>query len=258
MSETGDEAEAVIQRNASRPIPVPDRPWASYQSWDNLLMCHWPIEPAGIRSKVPAELELDLFDGQAWVGLIPMFMGEIRLRDVGGIPTEPHFAELNFRTYVRYGGRAGVYFFNVFSQALLADIGARLFFHTPYLPAAVQFDRTEDGGFHFRSHRVLAFPHHARFDADYRPTGEPFQAEPGSLEEFHSERYSAFARTFTGAIVRGDLIHDPWTLQEADAEIRENTVLSSAGLDLPPQPLHVHYSKGVDTVLWTFVDVTQS
>jgi uncharacterized protein YqjF (DUF2071 family) len=252
MGLTDDQAQAVIQRNAWRPIPVPQRTWASYQSWDNLLMCHWPIDPALLRPQVPAELELDLFDQQAWIGLIPMLMGEIRLRDLGGIPGEAQFPELNFRTYVRYGGRAGVYFFDVYAHALLADIGARLFFHTPYLPAEVQFDQTDDGGFHFKSHRELSFPPHAKFEATYRPKGDPFQCKPGSIQEFHAERYSAFARTFTGAIVRGDLIHDPWEIQEVDAEIQENTVLAGAGFDLPLMAPNVHYAKGVQTVLWTF------
>jgi uncharacterized protein YqjF (DUF2071 family) len=253
---TNQQAQAIIDRAATRPVPVPipDRPWASYQSWDQVTLCHWPIDPAVLRPKVPAELEIDTFDGQAFLGLIPMFMGEIRLRDVGGIPTEPHFPELNFRTYVKYGGRTGVYFFHVDAHALLVDLGARLFFHTPYEPADVQLTPTDDGGFHFRSHRML--PPHQTFEAIYRPKGTPALCPPGSLQEFQSERYSAFARTFTGEIVRGDLIHDPWLIQDVDVEILENNVLAIAGFDLPAAPAYTHFAPGVDVVLWTFEDVT--
>src|SRR5262245_25163894 len=77
---TEQAAQAVIDRNHSRSIPIPDREWASYQSWDRLLVCHWPIDAALLRPRVPAPLEIDTFDGQAFIGLIPMFMGEIRLR----------------------------------------------------------------------------------------------------------------------------------------------------------------------------------
>jgi len=253
---TDELAEAVIQRNAARAIAVPNRTWASYQSWDNLLTCHWPIDPAVLRPKVPAELEIDTYDGQAWIALIPMFMGTIRLRDLGGIPTEPHFPELNFRTYVRYGGRAGVYFFHVDAAALLVDLGARLFFHTPYEPAIVDFSQASDGGFTFSSHRVM--PPHQTFQAVYHPKGTPAPAPPGSLLEFQAERYSGFARTEAGAIVRGDLIHDPWLLQDVDFEVQQNTVLESAGFDLPMTPPMAHYAPGVEVVLWTFEDVTQS
>ena len=253
---TDDLAEAVIERNANRGISTPNRPWASYQSWDNLLTCHWPLDPAVLRPKVPAELEIDTFDDQAWLGLIPMHMGTIRLRDVGGIPTEPHFPEINFRTYVRYGGRSGVYFFHVDAGAPLVDIGARLFFHTPYEPAEVTYQPTADGGFTFRSHRIL--PPHQTFEAAFRPKGTPAACPPGSLLEFQAERYSGFARTITGEIVRGDLIHDPWLLQEVDADITQNTILSCAGFDLPMAPAMVHYAPGVDVVLWTFDDVTMT
>ena len=249
-------AAAVIQRNQSRSIPVPDRSWASYQSWDNLLTCHWPVDVAVLRPKVPAELEIDTYDGQAWIALIPMFMGTIRLRDLGGIPTESHFPELNFRTYVRYGGRSGVYFFHVYASALLVDLGARMFFHTPYAPAIVDFNQASDGGFTFKSHRLL--PPQQTFEAEYRPKGTPSPAPPGSLLEFQAERYSGFAKTETGAIVRGDLIHDPWLLQEVDFEVQQNTVLQAAGFDLPMSPAMAHYAPGVDVVLWTFEDVTQS
>jgi uncharacterized protein YqjF (DUF2071 family) len=256
MSTTSDQADTVIRRNTGRPVPIPQRPWASFQSWNNLLLCHWPIDPALIRPKVPAELELDLFDGQAWIGLIPMFMGEIRLRDLS-IPTEPNFPELNFRTYVRYGGRTGVYFFAIYAQALFADFGARAFFHTPYMPALVEFEQSQDG-FHLGVHRELTLPPHAKFDAVYKPKGAPFPCPPGSIEAFLSERYSAFAKTLTGKIVRGDLIHDPWQIQDVDAEVRENTILAREGFNLPVEPAQMHYAPGVQVVLWTFEDADQS
>ncbi len=256
LPSTDDLAQAVIQRNATRGIPIPDRAWASYQSWDNLLTCHWPIDPNLLRPNVPAELEIDTFDGQAWLALIPMFMGTIRLRDLGSIPTESQFPEINFRTYVKYGGRTGVYFFHVDAEAPLVDIGAQLFFHTPYKMAEVRFERTSDGGFSFKSRRFM--PPHQTFEAVYRPTGTAAVAPPGSLLEFQAERYSGFAKSLTGEIVRGDLIHDPWLLQEVDAQVTQNTFLQSAGFDLAPTPPMMHYAAGVDTVLWTFEDVTTS
>jgi hypothetical protein len=255
MGTTDDLAQAVIRRNASRGIAIPDRAWASYQTWNNLLCCHWPIDPAVLRPKVPAELEIDTYHGQAWVSLLPMRMGEIRLRELA-IPGERQFPEINFRTYVTYGGRSGVYFFRIDCEAVIADLGAKMFFHTPYALAEVRLDETPDGGFSFRSHRVLTFSPHATFEAVYRPKGPATLCPPGSLVEFQAERYSAFARTITGQIVRGDLIHDPWLVQEVDAEVKENTILSTFGFDLPATPPSIHYAPGVPVVLWTFETVT--
>ena len=115
-------------------------PWASYQSWDNLLTCHWPIDPAVLRPKVPVSSKstrLTVRHG------LPSFRCSWARSGSGiwAIPTESNFPEINFRTYVRYGGRAGVYFFHVDAEALLVDIGARLFFHTPYEPASCSSTR---------------------------------------------------------------------------------------------------------------------
>jgi len=38
-------------------------------TWSTLLFCHWPVEPGHLRPLVPPSLEIDTFDGRAWVGL---------------------------------------------------------------------------------------------------------------------------------------------------------------------------------------------
>jgi uncharacterized protein YqjF (DUF2071 family) len=43
-----------------------------FQSWRNLLFIHWPVSAAALRRLVPRQLELDLYDGQAYVSLIPL------------------------------------------------------------------------------------------------------------------------------------------------------------------------------------------
>lgn len=51
--------------------------------WDNLLFLHWPIEPAVMRAAVPSELEIDTFDGTAWIALVPFRMEDTRFRSAG-------------------------------------------------------------------------------------------------------------------------------------------------------------------------------
>ena len=53
------------------------------QSWHDLLFMHWPIDPRVMRAKVPKSIELDLFDGGAWVGVVPFRMSNIAPR---GLP----------------------------------------------------------------------------------------------------------------------------------------------------------------------------
>src|SRR5919202_4385679 len=75
-----------------------------YQRWHSLLFLHWPIPEAALRPLVPAELSIDLYDGVAYVGLIPFVVEQAR-----PVQTPARlalgFAETNLRTYVHVGGR---------------------------------------------------------------------------------------------------------------------------------------------------------
>ena len=78
------------------------------QTWNDLLFAHWPVDSAILRQKVPNGFELDEFDGQAWVGVVPFYMTNVSPRGVPNLPWISEFAELNVRTYVRVGGEPGV------------------------------------------------------------------------------------------------------------------------------------------------------
>ena len=61
--------------------------------WERLLFKHWPVEPEAVRPLIPAPLKLDLYDGRAWIGLIPFTMRRVRHRGTPGIPTATRFHE---------------------------------------------------------------------------------------------------------------------------------------------------------------------
>ena len=41
-----------------------------YQRWHDLLFAHWALPAEQVRPLVPRELDLDTFDGKAWIGVI--------------------------------------------------------------------------------------------------------------------------------------------------------------------------------------------
>ena len=106
------------------------------QSWHDLLFAHWPIDPDALRSKVPANLPLDVFDGRASIGVIPFHMTNVGPRGIPSLPGLSAFPELNVRTYVTLNGKPGVYFFSLDAASTLAVIGARTIFRLPYYRAA--------------------------------------------------------------------------------------------------------------------------
>src|SRR4051812_7913481 len=104
---------SILDAVAHRPWPLPDRPWVMTQTWHDLLFAHWPMKASDLRPKVPAAFELDLFDGAAWVAVVPFHMTNVAPRGVPALPWLSDFPELNVRTYVRVGNRSGIYFFSL-------------------------------------------------------------------------------------------------------------------------------------------------
>ena len=103
------------------------------QNWRDLLFIHWPIRPESLRPLIPPPLDLDLFQGTAYVGLVPFTMTGVRPIGLPAVRGLSNFHETNVRTYVRVGDRdPGVWFFNLEAANSIAVRIARRLFHLPY------------------------------------------------------------------------------------------------------------------------------
>src|SRR6478735_2488309 len=161
----------LLLETAHRPIPMPSGSWSMKQTWHDLLFAHWPLAPQKLRALVPQELELDLRDGMAYVAVAPFWMSGIRGRLAPPLPFLYKFCELNVRTYVRYNGVPGVYFFSLDAASFPAVIGARATYKLPYFHAAMLI-RSAGQSFEYTSTR-LQMPRPADFHAHYAPTSLP-------------------------------------------------------------------------------------
>jgi len=65
-----------------------------------LLFLHWAIPPELIRPLIPDGLELDVFEGMAYVGLAPFTMTEVRPIGLPAVAGLSSFHETNIKTYV--------------------------------------------------------------------------------------------------------------------------------------------------------------
>ena len=205
---------------------------------------------------LPPGLEVDTYDGSAWAGVVPFWMDQVRTRASGNlhftVPTVSAFSELNLRTYVRSprNGKRGVYFFSLDCSSPLAVLGARLLFHLPYFFAAMQ--RTQEGeAIRYRSQRRMARLTPG-FNAAYRPIAPAVPGTPGSLAAFLTERYCLFT-AHAGRILRGDIHHMPWPLQDAEAEIRLDQIPAAHGLTLPSTAPVLHFSRALEVLIWPLV-----
>src|SRR5579863_2508953 len=158
----------LLQSTAHRPWPLPPGPWIMKQTWHDLLFAHWPLPPDALRPLVPAQLELDPFDGQCWVGVVPFRMSGIRRRGVPALPGVSRFPELNVRTYVSFGGKPGVYFFSLDAANLPAVWAARMFYHLPYFHAEMSCE-DRGGTILYWSRRLKSA---GEFQGSYCPTAD--------------------------------------------------------------------------------------
>jgi uncharacterized protein YqjF (DUF2071 family) len=239
---------AILTDTAHRPWPMPTRPWVMTQTWHQLLFAHWAVPPETMRPLVPAAFEIDVFDGRAWIGIVPFYMTNVAPRFVPSLPWVSEFPELNVRTYVRVGNRPGVYFFSLDAGSALAVHTARTLLNLPYHSAAMTMTSGNDGVVYESRRDAVGRP--AEFRAVYGSTGDVFTAAHGSLEYFLTERYCLYHVTRRGRPYRLDIHHPPWPLQPARAEFVRNTMAEVNDLTLPPEPPVLHYSERQDMVAW--------
>ncbi len=220
-----------------------------FQRWHQLLFAHWPVPSAPLRARLPAGLELDTFEGEAWLGLVPFRMSAVRLRGTPALPGLSAFPELNLRTYVRRGEHRGVWFFSLDAASSLAVRVARAWFHLPYFHARMDCGEDVDGvRYHsVRTHRAAPA---AELLARYAPLAPVEFARPGTLEHFLTERYCLFAASPRGALLRGDIHHRPWPLQRAEAEFERDTLAQASGLARPDGSPRLHFARELDVVIW--------
>lgn len=215
------------------------------QIWHDLLFAHWPLPVAAVRPHVPEQLAIDTFDGQCWVGVIPFWMSGIHARGLPPVPGLSSFEELNVRTYVIYEGKPGVYFFSLDAASLAAVWAARAFYHLPYFHAVMRSEESEVTISYLSRRRRSG----AEFRGSYRPTGEVFQAERGSLAHWFTERYCLYI-VHRGAVYRGEIHHPQWPLQNAQAKIEMNSMATAAGIELPEMPPILQFARRLEVLVW--------
>ncbi len=238
----------VLKTIEHRESPLPRGPWVMTQIWHELLFAHWPLAPQLLRPLIPAVLPIDTFEGEAWVGVVPFRMSNVRPRGLPAVGALSRFPELNVRTYVKTGNMPGVYFFSLDAGNPIAVAIARAIYHLPYFNAIMRCQR-EETTIHYYSHRTHRGASQADFVANYRPIAPVTYAARGSLAHWLTERYSLY--TVVGnRLYCGEIHHGPWPLQAAELEIERDTMARSHNISLPDTTPLLHYSEQQEVLIW--------
>ncbi len=233
-----------------RPWTAPLRPWALQMNWHDLLFAHWPVAAESLKSAVPRALELDTFEGNAWIGVVPFGMRRVRPRFLPELPWISAFPELNVRTYVKRDGRPGVWFFSLDAGNPLVVRTARAAFHLPYFDARMSIN-LEGERVSYSSRRTHSGQVPAAFEAVFWPSGGISHAAPDSIDDWLTGRYCLYAADRRGTLYRGEIHHAPWALRPAEAEISSNSMSEALGISLPATEPLLHFSRSLDVVAWS-------
>jgi uncharacterized protein YqjF (DUF2071 family) len=235
----GIDRETIRQRPADLPLME--------HHWGKLLFMHWPIPVERLRPLIPPQLDIDTFDGEAWVGITPFTLWNVRLSFTPPVPYLSDFHELNVRTYVLYRGVPGVWFFSLNTNSSMTVFGARTFYFLPYFNSDIDL-RREGDTIHYHLRRTDA-ERPAAFDATWEIGKELPEAEPGTLEFFLTERYCLYSASGE-SIYRARIHHRPWPLRQAALLSYASDIAESDYLPkLKAKPL-VHYAEALAVDVW--------
>ena len=223
------------------PSNRPKGPNDGTQSWRSLLFSHWEIPVSSLRSRLPDGLEIDTYDGRAFIAVVPFKMRNIRPRWL------PHsfaidFLEINVRTYVLYNGKPGVYFFSLDANSRLAVWAARTSWSLPYRYS--QLCATQAAPLNvYDCERPRG---NVRHRVSFRVDKQIGTCLPGTLEHFLLERYLMFLE-HKGRIYSGQVHHSPYPVFTAAIDFLQDDLIGASGLPAINRPPDItYYSPGVD------------
>jgi uncharacterized protein len=222
-----------------------------HQSWEHLLFLHWSWEPEAVQQTLPPGLRVDVFNGRAWIGLVPFFMCNVRPTFTPALPHFSNFLEVNLRTYVYDAeGRPGVWFYSLDCNRWLVVKGARAAFHLLYQHAEMRATVDSRGQVDYYTRR-RGEERESRFQ--YRATGEGRLAVPGSEEFFLIERYALFAHDPRRAqLWLGRVAHPPYRIRDAEVQGWDDGLLRLAGFDVQGRaPEHICVADAVDVEIFS-------
>lgn len=204
-----------------------------HQTWKRLTFLHWPYDPDLIRRLIPPSLELDTFDGAAWIGLVPF--------EIYGTPGIPYFPETNLRTYViGPDGSRAVWFFSLEAASLPAVLGARIGYHLSYFWADMGLE-ADTGAVQYWSQRRWPHDSAAMTHIRIKPGGPFDPTELGELDGFLTARYRLYT-VARGRLAYAQIEHPPWPLARASVLALQQTLFEQAGLPAPSGAPLAHYA----------------
>jgi len=213
--------------------------WIIQQKWSDVLFVSFEVDYDVLRSELPKDLEVDTFNGKAYLSIVPFVMSNIRFFFTPPLPFSK-LSELNLRTYVRYKNKPGIYFFTLDSDHKLGNFLAQKIFNLPYRYAILDIN-LDNNVYSVQSKNSLSLKVRIK-DKNIMTDLSNWIAERYCLYNIVDERVS-----------RGDVLHPTWNLKEAEVISIDNQFSKQFNLDVFPTQYHCFYSKEITVRFRPFV-----
>lgn len=183
-------------------------------TWRHLLFLNYAVPPEFLEPWVPKGVELDLYDGQAYLSLVGlMFLNQKIL----GIPDPFHqqYEQVNLRFYVKrqsdYGTLHGTFFIKEIVPTVLVAEAARMFFNERYVTCETRHHIEEYDGMLRKGSLVEYGFMEARqwHDLSARIAGPAVPPDPNSAAFFTAHRLLGYSPADDGTI-EYELQHPRW------------------------------------------------
>lgn len=223
--------------------------WILKQLWRDLLFLHWSIPVEKLQPYIPHSLQLDTYDGKAWIGFVFFHAKRTFFRGMPSIVHLPSFAEVNIRTYVLYKGLPGVYFLSLDTEDIFSNTLAKRWFHLPYRSAQISLNVI---GNHYQFTTARTDNKKKVITAKGQATISQhiFSPPKDSLAAWLTERYYLFSNDKQNHLYLGKIEHPSWLLQEAEVNLEKNNLLASHPIELSTKKPIAHYASGLDVLIW--------
>jgi len=233
------------------------------QRWAHLLFLHWQVDPEQLKPLLPPGVQLDTYEGLAYVGLVPFTMTGVHPWWAPPVKALSDFHETNVRTYVHLNGGShpGVWFFSLDAANSLAVRIARGMWKLPYHKARMRLDvrGTQPLGIappeiEYESERLWPGPVPAKCAVHYSPVPMYAESVPGSLEHFLVERYLLYAYR-NDKLYRGQVYHSAYPLQRVRVHSIDESLINAAGILRGDEPPIAHYASELNVRIYPLREV---
>ena len=239
--------QKILKERNHRPYSLPEWPWVTTQRWENVLFLHWQFSPNVLKPHIPKQLQLDLYDAAAWIGIVFFQVKGMRLRSMPALPRLSSFLQLNVRTYVTYNGLPGVYFFSLDVDSKFACLLAKTIYSLPFRRADVKLDRQGDYMNMVYARKKGSFA--GEMSCSYAPVSAVFQAQINTFDHWLLERYCLW-NIRKNDLWRTDIHHTKWNFQKAEVILHSHSMAGylhrKSFLDHPL----VHYAAMKQALFW--------